>query len=76
MVEGTDADMYKISLSIAEAVTFYESAFGDAGWNKTASPPIAEGMAVLVFEKDGKTATVVINGMLSPETPMVVVFVQ
>lgn len=76
MAETADADMYKVDMSIEAAVAFYDKALADAGWEKMGSSTVTEGIAVLVFGKDGKTATVMINSMLSPEAPMVVVFVQ
>ncbi|MBN1584617.1 MAG: hypothetical protein JXA89_28175 [Anaerolineae bacterium] len=76
LAESSDADMYKISMSVEDAAAFYESAFVDAGWSKQVSPPVGNGIAVLIFGKDGKTATVMVNGMFSEEEPMVVVFVQ
>jgi hypothetical protein len=76
MAESGDADVYKISMSIEDATAFYESAFADAGWSKQVSPPVGEGLAVLIFGKDGKTATVMVNGMFSETEPMVIVFVQ
>jgi hypothetical protein len=76
LAETSDHDLYKIPLSVEEAVAYYEKAYADAGWDKQTSPPVAEGVAILIFAKEGRTVTVMINGMFSTEAPMVVVYVQ
>ncbi|MBN1933034.1 MAG: hypothetical protein JW934_00130 [Anaerolineae bacterium] len=77
MAQSGDYDLYQTGLVGDEAVEFFEAAYAEAGWTKDETASMSmEGMAVLTFKKDGQTANMIINGMMSPGTSLIVVYVQ
>ncbi len=61
-MQTTQMAQYTLAMPVADVVKFYKNEMPAAGWSLEGDPTETDGLAMLAFTKDGKTANIMITG--------------